>query len=87
MSHEFIDRLFLFLERILPGLLGAFGLGLYVANAKTRKAEKLLNQALLEKELAENETEIGKRFNGLSDDDVIRSVFKGRQSGGSDTSH
>lgn len=70
------EKLFDWLERHLPSILLAFGLGYREGQEKKDEAEKKLLQVELEKRLAENALEVEKKNSGKSDSDVIREIFK-----------
>ena len=65
------------LERVLPGLIGAFGLGYKVGQSGTQKVKNDLSRTELAKEEVENELQNEKDFEHKSDADTIRDAVKG----------
>jgi len=72
---EFWERFFLFLERTLPGLLVAFGIGQKVGSQGKEKLESQLREKDLELEKRNNDDLIDKYISNKSDDDIIRDAI------------
>ncbi len=85
MNKTFVDRIFDWLEKTLPGLLAAFGVGYKMGSEESEK----LKGELAKKEVQLKETQIDlqveKEFAGKSDRDVILDAIAKPTSSGADT--
>lgn len=70
MFKEFLE----WLERIVPGLLAAFGLGYKLGNRAITKVEADLSEAKLELQIKENHEKVDHDNAGVSDVDGVEKI-------------
>lgn len=69
-----IEKIFDFLEKHLPGLMVAFGLGYKIAKKKNKEEKIKAAKLELENALLKNKESVRTRFDGMSDSDVVNSI-------------
>lgn len=75
MEKPWITQILEWVERVLPGLLTAFGLGYKLGDEGKRQVRAELDKTKTELELKNNELQNEKDFSGKSSDDVIDEYF------------
>lgn len=73
----FFKALFEVLQKVIPGLVGAFFVGYNMASKQTQKAQAALRAALLKLKYSENKNAIDEKFKDKSAADIVESVTKG----------
>lgn len=81
-----LKRLLDWLEKYLPGLLLAFGIGYKEGREELEKLEKKLLESETKRKLLENELVVREVFAGKSSDDVIRDILRAGTPGDSSES-
>lgn len=74
---DVVTQILEWLERVLPGLIAAFGLGYKIGDDGKRKLQGQLDETETELKLKENELQNEKDFAGKSSADIIRDAAKG----------
>lgn len=75
--NEWLPQVLEFLEKVLPGILGALAIGYKLGSQEKNKIKAQLDQALLQISLKENEMRNAADFADKSDDDIIRTAING----------
>lgn len=80
---SFWDRFFNYLEKYLPGLLVAFGLGHKLQQNRVREALRIADELRLEAEKAKNKASVMEANSGLTYADIVdRAIKRGEDQGG-----
>lgn len=80
---RFWDRFFDYLEKYLPGLLVAFGLGHRLSQNKVREAQRIADEAKLAAEKARNKAGVMEAARGLTYADIVdQAIKRGEDQGG-----
>lgn len=78
----FAKAFFDFLQRVVPGLIGAFAVGYKVASKQTSKALQVVRDLSLKLKYKENKDATDKHFEGKSDADIVADILDDVAEGG-----